>query len=770
MTTAVYQREDWTLFGNRQTLGQKAGVPQSRIPRLVVKELVDNALDACGGCRYGTVEGAGRVVVYVEDDGPGLPCDTDEAVAELFSIRRPLVTSKIIRRPSRGALGNGLRVVAGAAAASGGTITVRTRGRSLVLRPGRDGETKIVTSAPWEGTGTRIELDLNGWFDEVKDNVFAWASVAKRLAGRDGYKGASSPWWYDTDSFHDLLRAAGGRTVREVVEQLDGCSGPKASAIAGGFKGRRAAELDEAEGDRLLLAARGQAKQVKASRLKLVGRMDDEYAGYAKEEGEFRVRPVHGTAEAVLPFVVEVWARKSSKPSIRVCVNRTPVTAPFQVERQSDDRSDYAVFGGNLSHRFRVGRSDYEFLVNVQTPYMPITSDGKAPDLLPVHRELLGALQSAAARAMKNQPRGPSRQSQKDFLYRVIPEGIRRASGDGRHRYSLRQLFYAIRPLFLEAFNNQEPNYGTFAKVVTRYEADEGEDLPGVYRDARGTLYHPHTREEIALGTLAVERYERPEWTFNKVLYCEKEGFFPLLKDARWPERHDCALLTSKGFATRAVRDLLDLLGDGEEEVTIFCLHDADGYGTTIYEALQLGTVARPGRAVKVVNLGLEPAEGLDMGLQAEAVKPKVNKKTGAPKKVPVGGYVPEYWRRWLQKNRVELNAMTTPQFLDWLDAKMAPYAGKVVPPEEVMAERLEEELTEQVRAAVQQRILRDAGAEQKVAETLAELRPWLEGRSASLDPDVRAALLAEPSSHWAKPLERMAAEVVAERVSGKAG
>ena len=41
-----------------------------------------------------------------------------------------------------------------------------------------------------------------------------------------------------------------------------------------------------------------------------------------------------------------------------------------------------------------------------------------------------------------------------------------------------------------------------------------------------------------------------------------------------------------------------------------------------------------------------------------------------------------DYWADWLQENRVELNAMTTPVFLAWLDAKMQQHDGqKVVPP-----------------------------------------------------------------------------------------
>ena len=38
-----------------------------------------------------------------------------------------------------------------------------------------------------------------------------------------------------------------------------------------------------------------------------------------------------------------------------------------------------------------------------------------------------------------------------------------------------------------------------------------------------------------------VEKYERPAWTFNKLVYIEKEGVYEALKDVRWAERHDCA-------------------------------------------------------------------------------------------------------------------------------------------------------------------------------------------------------------------------------------
>ncbi|WP_026198684.1 ATP-binding protein [Desulfitobacterium hafniense] len=124
----LFEREDWKLFRNMETLPQKAGVPESKLSMLVCKELVDNALDLCGACEIG-YEGD---LFYVKDRGVGLDPD-------LFSISRPLRSSKYLRLPTRGALGNGLRVVAGAVAASGGELHVCTRGKHYRIHFQKDG-------------------------------------------------------------------------------------------------------------------------------------------------------------------------------------------------------------------------------------------------------------------------------------------------------------------------------------------------------------------------------------------------------------------------------------------------------------------------------------------------------------------------------------------------------------------------------------------------------------------------------------------------------
>ena len=80
-------------------------------------------------------------------------------------------------------------------------------------------------------------------------------------------------------------------------------------------------------------------------------------------------------------------------------------------------------------------------------------------------------------------------------------------------------------------------------------------------------------------------------------------------------------------------------------------------------------------------------------------------------------------WDEWLQTHRVELNAMTTPQLIEWLDEKMETYGdGKLIPPQDVLVDELmaetEKRLTRQITAS----ILSEAGLETRVAAAMAAL------------------------------------------------
>jgi len=151
-----FERSDWSLFCTLEGLQQRAGVPIRRLRRLVLKELADNALDTGTKVRTGVLGENGGY--FVEDQGKGIDGEP-EHIACIFSIGRQLVSSKLLRRPTRGALGNGLRVVAGSVLASEGSLVVTTHNRRIKLRPEHDGTKTVVNVRNVKfPVGTRVEI------------------------------------------------------------------------------------------------------------------------------------------------------------------------------------------------------------------------------------------------------------------------------------------------------------------------------------------------------------------------------------------------------------------------------------------------------------------------------------------------------------------------------------------------------------------------------------------------------------------------------------
>lgn len=122
----------------------------------------------------------------------------------------------------------------------------------------------------------------------------------------------------------------------------------------------------------------------------------------------------------------------------------------------------------------------------------------------------------------------------------------------------------------------------------------------------------------------------------------------------------------------------------------------------------------------------------------------------------------------WLQGNRVEVNAMTTPQFLAWLDRKFADQGGKLVPPAEVVADRFGRDVRERVRTNTIDRELREAEVDRRVEDAVHTLLPSIQERASVLRNDVARDLEAAPAQRRTTPVAR-AAEALVETLEGAA-
>jgi hypothetical protein len=328
-----FERADWTSFRTVEGLQQKAGVAANKLRRLVLKELTDNALDSGASVQIGQLPGGGY---FVEDHGGGID-GAPEDIGRLFSIDRPMISTKLLRLPTRGALGNGLRVVAGAVLASDGFLVVTTGNRRIELRPERDGTTTVVSAVPADfPTGTRIEIGF-GPAIPPDANALYWALAADEMARGQSYAGKSSPWWYDGPQFRELLCASGNVPVRELVAHLDGCTGARAGEIVAeaGLGRMICAAISREQSDTLLRVARKYARAVQPKRLGAIGPdpfLDQAY-GTSSADATFGT----GLQRATIPFVVEAWAKESADMRLLVCVNRTPITGDIHAVHDKRD-------------------------------------------------------------------------------------------------------------------------------------------------------------------------------------------------------------------------------------------------------------------------------------------------------------------------------------------------------------------------------------------------------------------------------------------------
>ena len=220
-----------------------------------------------------------------------------------------------------------------------------------------------------------------------------------------------------------------------------------------------------------------------------------------------------------------------------------------------------------------------------------------------------------------------------------VPQGCRAAAPAERHRQHERERtaeLHAARSVLRDPAGSPA-GAGEVARLrllhrpADRLRERAWRDRRPAARAARQPVPSASADEEIPLSTETVARYGRPFWTFNKLVYIEKAGTQQNLIEVGWAEEHDCAIASVAGFTTRAIKDLLDMLATSTEPLTVFCVHDADAAGTMIYHTLQHETKARGARKIKVVNLGLEPWEGIEMGLEVEPVEGTDRRRAVAP-------------------------------------------------------------------------------------------------------------------------------------------
>jgi hypothetical protein len=316
----------------------------------------------------------------------------------------------------------------------------------------------------------------------------------------------------------------------------------------------------------------------------------------------------------------------------------------------------------------------------------------------------------------------------KEAAFEIMEEAYAAAAGPKRLPVKPRQIMYRARPYILKATGELQftDSYFTQNLLITYMEGHDCSDWDIIW-DARGHFTEPHTRRRVELGTLEVRQYlglrpsfdppkqfmfptVGPENRYRYVLYIEKEGFHQILEAAQLQERFDVALMSNKGMSVTASRLLLDELRNYVDKV--FVLRDLDVSGFSIFGTL--GTSSRRYRYHKkraqFIDLGLRLDDALAMGLESEPV-PREHEARWRKRAFTLRRHgATQAEIDFLRDRRVELNAMSSPQLVSFVERKLAEHGvRKFIPDDTVLKQRarqvIKERLTQEALSKVAEQI-----------------------------------------------------------------
>jgi len=366
----------------------------------------------------------------------------------------------------------------------------------------------------------------------------------------------------------------------------------------------------------------------------------------------------------------------------------------------------------------------------------------------------------------------------REAAFSVIEDAYLKASDDGSLPTRPRQIMYAARPQILSITGQPTLDDRYFTQtLLPDYINEHGADDWDVVWDARGHFIEPHTGREVPLGTLEVREYlglraplrdtvsveadilyptRGPEQRYSAVLFIEKEGFGPLFKQAQLAERFDLAIMSTKGMSVTAARMLLDRLSDRGIE-KFFVLHDFDVAGFSIFGTL--GTDSRRywfKNEINLIDLGLRLADAEAMGLQAEpeAMPGDWRKRAATLRRHGATGAEIAF----LQHQRIELNAMTSRQLLDFIAEQLtADGITKLIPDDNILQQHARRLLEQQLAAAA-------------IAKLMPEIVKQAQARRlpAALRKRIADILQKEPEKSWDVALAQSLGVTKSEREANK--
>jgi hypothetical protein len=766
LSRTVFETPRTAEYFDPRELQAQTGQPISQFFSVVLKELVDNGLDAAEQngvqpeIRIGVVERRSSVRLYIGDNGAGIDPGTVQRILN-YSTRTS--DKSAYRSPTRGAQGNAFKTVLGIPTALGShkPVTIEAKGVRHTVQPTVDPAGVSHVSYDQEqspertGTLIRLELPSSGqsidpkrWargFALFNPHAFVKILVSKkapkqaktsRVRSGSFYKPTASPewrkflptdltspWWYDDSAMGKLvfqhLNAAkqGGKdlTLREFVLQFRGLSASaKTKAICDQFPEiNRLSDFknNPNEAARLLNAMQEETKPPSPDMLGCVG--EEHFRSLFERWYGVKRFWYQKTREVVdgVPFVIEAAFAETKRPGhIYHGINFSPTYEdPFRNSYLQGVEEDASGVGVASFFRTVYCYPHKAAAVHLICPALEFMDRGKTRLSLSQHlNDLIGKtlwkVSKTVYKEEKDREKDAARQERRErqeaelaakpdkqmALTEAVPivmmDAFAKAAGN-LGVVSAHTLYYVVRDM-IQVHTARTLTSDYFEQtLLPAYQQEHGR-IDGLYYEPRGTLYEPHTGEAIPLGTREVESYVFPSWLYDKILFVEKKGLWPVFQAAHLAERYDMAIVAGEGYATEACRVLFANAEQGKE-YQLFVLHDADPAGYNIARTLREETWRMPEHRTQIIDIGLKLKEALDLGLRAE----EFTRQKAIPQGLELTELEREYFegrkvgkKSWIAK-RVELNAFTSPDLIAYTQRGLEANGvrGKVIPDGDAM-------------------------------------------------------------------------------------
>ena len=714
-------------------LQKQTGQPSYKFGEVVLKELIDNALDACENAGINPVIQIGmattedRMRICVSDNGNGI---SEAVIKSILDFKTKTSDKAAYKSPTRGAQGNAFKTIIGIPhALGGGLVTIESKGLRHTIKANAtpagtiDIDHKITQIDARTGTAVYVDMPIMAahpyWYarataifnphavvkirtfddmqftlinleDESEETAIFYNSLSacQKIKPNE----PTSAHWYDSGDYEKLVYLQGAQNDIELgkfVRQFRGLSSTgKAKAITSQLKEYRFVSdiyKDPIAIESMRLAMQSESKPVQPKALGAIGvnnllsRLDVDRHWY---------KQVSGMIDNI-PYVFEILiAESEGARGYYFGINHSVTFGDFlrQSTIKAGELNGIGIVGALA---LIVDTDEHLVIAHLISIGLSGTDYGKTNQSLPP--EMIESISGAvwhASKELHKEHKAKQRDiakwtreyeaSQKensnniiDSVFHVLPDAIQAATDNERLPANVRALYYKVRDA-IQKYTTEELSYKYFSQtILIRYWQENGRN-PLIYNDPRGVLYAPHSGYVLQLGTLEVDQYVFPEYEYNKILFIEKKGLLHTIKAGNLHTKYDMAIIAGEGYASEAVRILLDKAQTGQD-YTIFVLHDADPSGYDIARTIQDSTKRMPNHNIEVIDLGLRVQDAIDLNISCETFTRKNKLSQGlelnAIERDYFGGKLKVIGTKnsWVCQ-RIELNAMSAGELVDYID------------------------------------------------------------------------------------------------------